>query len=227
MSKKETDIQKLAEKFIETRSSDDFGNLYQRIKYGLRTYIYEIVKNNDDIDEVEIAVLEKIWKNIHMYDPEKAKFSTWLYKIALFDSLQYSANKVKKTKNFLPEDISNIYSSTLHGSDCNNTESFTVSDNLNFETKNGVDFYIETRSEIAESLYDASVNCINMLPENYRFVLTEKLLEDKTIVQIAEDNNLPVTTIKNWLFKGRLQLRELIKKNYRVIYDKYFEYEEY
>lgn len=227
MTKKELDIQKLAENFIRTRSSDDFGKLYERIKYGLRTYIYEVVRNNDDIDEVEIAVLEKIWKNIHMYDPEKAKFSTWLYRIALFDSLQYSAAKVKSAKRVLPEDISNIYSSTLHGDNCGNIDSFVISDNINYETDNYTDFYIISKDESCRDLYDISVSCINKLPDNYKMVLSQKFLEDKTINQIAEDNDLPVTTIKNWLFKGRLCLRELIRKNYSEAYERYFEYGEY
>ena len=65
----ETDIQKLAEQYINNRTDYNFTSLYLRIKYGLRSYIYGIVKNLDDTDDIEVKVLEKVWKNIHMYKP--------------------------------------------------------------------------------------------------------------------------------------------------------------
>ena len=52
-NKSETDIQKIAEKYIECNDPNVFAELYARIKYGLRLYIFGIVKNNDYVDEVE------------------------------------------------------------------------------------------------------------------------------------------------------------------------------
>ena len=66
---------------------------------------------------------------------------------------------------------------------------------------------------------------INKLPDNYRLILKEKLLNEKTLNEIAYDNNIPITSVKNWLFKGRLALRELIKENYSYLYSQYVEYD--
>ncbi len=227
MNKKriETDIQKIAERYINNRSDTNFASLYSRIKYGLRSYIFGIVKNIDDTDDIEVKVLEKVWKNIHMYDPNKAKFSTWLYRIALFESLQYIANRNKSHKHILPEDVSNIYANTIAGTCCNNDDAFITHDNIDYVTENYIDFTEVTKDDITQDLYDASLTCINLLKDQYRMVLYEKLVNCKTIVDIANEKQIPITTVKNWLFKGRIELRNMIKEKFGRLYESYCEFE--
>ena len=223
MSKKtnadEKDIQKLAIKYINTKDSNDFGKLYSRIKYGLRTYIYNIVKNTDFVDDVESIVLEKVWKNIHMYDPIKAKFSTWLYKIAFFDSIQYITRKTRK-HNILSEDIQDLYVSTLVGDDYTKSNTIVFQDDFDFIIANGELTKID-KSDVAKDLYDASVNCITEMPKMYGFILEEKLIKEKTIVQIAKDNNIPITKVKNRLFHGKRMLKEQLLKKHKNLYMQY------
>lgn len=221
----ETDIQKVAEKYIKTKDPIVFAELYKRIKYGLRTYIYGIVKNNDYVDEVETVVLEKIWKNIYMYDPYKAKFSTWLYKIAFYDSVQFIQRKIGRPKNTLSEDIQNIYNSTLAGNDYTASNSFIFQDDFDLINING-EFTKATKNDIMKNLYDASLNCINELPEAYKIVLEEKFINSKTIVQISEDNKIPITTVKNRLFHGRRMLKEAVFKKYKNLYNIYINFNE-
>ena len=86
---KDKDIQKLAINFYKSKNTQDFQLLTARIHYGLRSYLFGILKNNEWVDDVEVLVLEKIWSKIDLYDPDKAKFSTWLYKVAFNEALQY------------------------------------------------------------------------------------------------------------------------------------------
>lgn len=220
ISNNETDIQKLASKYIQTQDPEDFGKLYKRIKYGLRSYIYGIVKNSDLVDDVESIVLEKVWKNIHMYDSYKAKFSTWLYKIAYFDAVQYITRKTGRNNNILSEDIQDLYISTLVGDDYKTSDSISFQDNYDL-VYNGKDFERVNKSDLLKDLADASVNCINELPDIYKFILEEKFIKSKTIVQIAEDNNMPTTTVKNRLFYGRKMLKDKLLKKHKNLYNYY------
>ena len=224
-SKNETDIQKLAELYIKTKDPDDFGKLYFRIKYGLRSYIYDIVNNVDYVDEVETIVLEKIWKNIHMYDPDKAKFSTWLYRIAFFDSIQYITRKTRKQQNILSEDIRDIYTSTIAGDNYTTSNSIIFQEDFDLVLRNDGQFEKFTKDDLLEDLADASINCINELPDMYRLILQEKFINLKTIVQIAEDNNIPTTTVKNRLFHGRRLLKERMLKKHKNLYNLYINFE--
>ena len=218
----EKDIQILATKFLNGRNEDDFKNLISRIHYGLKSYLFGILKNNDWVDEVEVIVLEKLWSKIDMYDPEKAKFSTWLYKIAFNDALQYLNGYEKVHKNCISQDISDVYASSLMGE---TSEAFAEQDNIDMQVVAGIDLEFMTKDDVTKNLADVSIDCIKKLPDNYRLVLTEKLLNDKTLNEIAYDNNIPITSVKNWLFKGRLALRDLIKENYAYLYTQYVEFD--
>ena len=217
---KEIDIQKLAISYINTKDPNDFGKLYSRIKYGLRSYIYEIVKNSDYVDDIETIVLEKVWKNIHMYDPYKAKFSTWLYKIAYFDSIQYITRKSRKRQNILSEDIKDVYTSTLAGDNYTASNSVIFQEDFDLIVSNG-EFEKRSKKDLMYDLVDASINCINELPDMYKLILQEKFINSKTIVQIAEDNNIPTTTVKNRLFHGRRLLKERLLKKHKNLYALY------
>ena len=223
-NKSETDIQKIAEKYIESKDPDVFAELYSRIKYGLRTYIFGIVKNNDYVDEVETIVLEKVWKNICMYDPYKAKFSTWLYRIAFYDAVQYITRKTGRPKNLLSEDIQNIYNSTLAGSDYNTSNSFIFQDDFDIINVNG-EFIKTSKNDLLKNLYDVSLNCINDLHDAYRLILEEKFINLKTIIQISEDNEIPITTVKNRLFHGRKMLKDAILKKHKNLYNLYISFD--
>lgn len=219
---KDKDIQKLAINFYKSKNTQDFQLLTARIHYGLRSYLFGILKNNEWVDDVEVLILEKIWSKIDLYDPDKAKFSTWLYKVAFNEALQYIQVYNKVHKDILPQDISDIYASSLIGED---SEAFSEQNNIDMKVVNGIQLEFMSKEDVAKTLVDASIDCINKLPYNYRLILKEKLLNEKTLNEIAYDNNIPITSVKNWLFKGRLALRELIKENYSYLYSQYVEYD--
>lgn len=226
MAKKENDLSKdiqyLANNFCKLKTEAAFKPLVERIHYGLRSYLFGILKNNEWVDDVQVTVLEKLWTKIDLYNPEKAKFSTWLYKIAFNDAIQYLQGYEKIHEPIIAQDISDVYASSLVGE---NSEAFTIQDNIDMKVVNNMDLEFMTKDDVTKYLVDASIDCINNLPDNYRLVLSEKLLRDKTLNEIAYDNNIPITSVKNWLFKGRLALRELIREKYANIYTQYVEFD--
>jgi DNA-directed RNA polymerase specialized sigma24 family protein len=79
------------------------------------------------------------------------------------------------------------------------------------------------RERILSEFYDASVKSIDYLPDNLRIVMYDRLVNQKKIDDIAIDNNIPVSSVKNWLRKGKLELQEIIKNKYTDLYDMYME----
>ena len=59
------------------------------------------------------------------------------------------------------------------------------------------------------------------MPNVYKLILEEKLINSKTIIQIAEDNDIPVTTVKNRLFHGRKMLKDAVLKKHKTLYNLY------
>ena len=112
-----------------------------------------------------------------------AKFSTWLVSIAYHMSL----NHVKKKKR--PHvSIDEVRSRGTN--------------------EHGADYVLEQHD--MKSILD---NAIGMLPEAQRNVITLFHLEEMTYEEVAEITGMPIGTVKNYLFRGRNQLKEILKNS--------------
>lgn len=61
-------------------------------------------------------------------------------------------------------------------------------------------------------LGDAINGALQSLPEKYRFPLILKYLEGMSYQEIAEQLDLPVSTIETRLFRGRAMLKKALKE---------------
>ena len=220
--KKERNIQKLAIQFIENPNDTTFGLLCERINWGLRSYIFKIVKDDDATTEVLMKTFENIYFKRDLFNPKIAQFSTWMYRIAFNNSLKYLQEKNKVVK--YDKDFEDLYESTIctDANETTETESYSVTGDLNL-IKQGNEFVSYDKERIISDFYDASIRCIDDLPDNLRIVMKDRLINQKKIDDIARDNQIPISSVKNWIRKGRLELREIIKNKYSDLYDMYIE----
>lgn len=65
-----------------------------------------------------------------------------------------------------------------------------------------------TERELAEKIR----NCVTLLPERYAMVLTLYYLNGLPYEEIAEILEIPVGTLKTWMFRARKQLRKVVEK---------------
>lgn len=224
MPKKETSIKKLSTDFIANPNEKTFKDLVDRIYWGLRKYILNIVGDNTAVDEVMSRTLENIYFKRDLFNPEIANFSTWMYKIAYNNSLKYLQEKAKITNSTCSEDLGNIYESELYSDEDTDSGSNDVfEEGVEFIDIifTGVKTEIYTRERVLNEIYDASVKSIDYLPDNLKMVMHERLINNKKIEDIAIDNDVPVSSVKNWLRKGKVVLNETIKMRYPALYNMY------
>lgn len=219
--KKEKNIQKLAIKFIEDPSDKNFNNLVERITWGLRSHIYKIVNDDEITTEVLSKTLENIYFKRDQFNPEIAKFSTWMYRIAFNNALKW---KQGINKSCLNVDFEDLYDNTINeNEDGSPIQSYTNEENaVEYIYKNGK-FENYDKERILSEFYDASVKSISELSDNLRIVMSDRLLNKKKIEDIASDNSIPLSSVKNWLRKGKTELQNIIKNNYPVLYNMYME----
>ena len=91
-----SNYRELTENFLETKSEKDFTALYRKVKPGLKSYIYKIVKDNEATEDIVGNTLTKMWTKIDQYDPQY-QITTWLYRIAFNECLGYINDRNKKT----------------------------------------------------------------------------------------------------------------------------------
>ena len=222
--KKERNIQKLAVQFINDPSEKNFGLLCERINWGLRSYIFKIVNDDEATTEVITKTFENIYFKKDQFNPKIAQFSTWMYRIARNNALKYVQEK-KSHASRVGVDFEDLYDSTIatEADQTAETESFSVSGDLNMVYTND-GFVTYDKEKIISDLYDASISCIDYLPDNLKVVMHERLVNEKKIDDIAIDNSIPVSSVKNWLRKGKVELQNIIKNKYPDLYDMYMEF---
>ena len=219
------DIQKLAEMFMIDRTEKSFNALVKRCDWGLKSFVGSMTGNGYDTDSVISVTLERVWFNINTYNPETAKFSTWLYTIAYNTTIQYLKNKgVNNKLNVVPVDLSDMYRDVTdeeESTNISNSDPYELmSDNMYF---NGKCIVPITKSEIKSEIYDASVECMEYLPDHLRIVMKERYINKKNARQIAEDNDMTLFSVQNWLLKGKRCLFDEVKFKYPDLYNIYCE----
>ena len=68
---------------ISSRDEAAFAKLLDRHLDNVRALAWRVLASHSDVDDIAQEVFLKLWKNPQSYQPGKAKFSTWLYRITL------------------------------------------------------------------------------------------------------------------------------------------------
>ncbi len=144
-----------------------------------------IIDNQEDLEDICQEVFIKVYKNIQKFKGD-SKLSTWIATIAYHTSV----NHLKRRKN-------NTYSMD------NETSSvmIKISDSHNIEN-------IIDKKERNEVLKSAIAN----LPDKYKTILSLYHVEEFSYKEIEDITGLPEGTVKNYIFRARKLLKEILIK---------------
>ena len=201
MSKKT--YRELTETFLETRSDADFTALYRRIKPGLRTYVYKIVKDNEIAEDITINTLTKMWTKIEQYDPQY-QITTWLYRIAFNASLGYIKERKQKTS------LSKLLT---YGAEIDHSGSMpsALSDYISdYEDQKTESDYLEEQAAL-DAKYGETLYAMKNLKEMYRDILVDRMLNGMKYEDLANKYDLPLQTIKNRIRRGKALIVEAVE----------------
>lgn len=137
--------------------------------YGEKIYwqIRRMVLNHDDANDILQNCFLKVWSNLHNFRGD-AKLSTWLYKIAVNESINY-LNKERQRKNLMADD---------------GDEDFLLA---NLES----DEYFD-----GDQLQKDFQKAVASLPEKQRLVFTMRYFEDMKYEDISEVLGTSVGALK-------------------------------
>jgi RNA polymerase sigma factor (sigma-70 family) len=86
-----------------------FRELYKRYSAAIFGHLIQLLKVQEDAEEVLQESFVKIWKNLKGYDPQKGRVFTWMLRIARntgIDQLRKNQNRNAKTSNTPIESVS-------------------------------------------------------------------------------------------------------------------------
>lgn len=82
------DEQKIIQNIV-SGDAEHYRLLVERYQTGLIIYIEKMVRNRSDAEDIAQDVFVKAYTKLGDFDAEKARFSTWLYRIAAHASIDF------------------------------------------------------------------------------------------------------------------------------------------
>lgn len=195
-SKEGNDIKKLTDEELIFRFQEgdiaSYNEIVARYKDRLTNYIYRYVGSYDECDDIVQDTFVKVYTSKHLYK-EIAKFSTWIYTIAI----NLAKTKVVKQQKYKTFSISNVYDDENKDFDLPD-EAFTPDVDANAK-------FLNTHIQKA----------LDQINENYRELVILRDIEDYSYEEIVDMTGLPMGTVKSRINRGREKLQELLKDIYK------------
>ena len=156
-----------------------YAELMQRYKDSIYFMLLKMVNNRDDADDLTIEAFGKAFKNLHQYTPDFA-FSTWLFKIATNNCIDFIRRKRK----------------------------FTFSIDKGMENDSGQEMQFEIKSPmldpeekmIKKQKAILMRDVVEKLKPRYKRLVELRYFQERSYEEIADELKLPLELLKHSCF---------------------------
>lgn len=168
-----------------------YAELMDRYRESIYYMMLKMVNNTDDADDLTIEAFGKAFNRLDQYSPSYA-FSTWLFKIASNNCIDYIRKKRVKVTSM----------------------------DTGITTDDGEVLYIDAQSETRDPeetiMHKQKVllmrDLVSKLKPRYRVLVEKRYFEEMSYEEISEELNLPLGTVKAQLFRARDFLANMMEK---------------
>lgn len=183
----ETRLAKLARNG-DRRAFIDLVDLYKDKIYHLA---YRMLHNVQESEDIVQETFLRVYTNLHRYD-ETQKFSTWIYRIGT----NLCIDRLRKRKP--------SYSLDAEVTDSEGTDWYSMLSSPDL-TPEGELLLSETQQQVRDA--------IDSLPEKYKSAVILRYLHDMSLQEISQVLDMPVTTVKTRVHRGREYLRQKLEND--------------
>jgi len=173
-----------------------YAELMDRYRDSIYFTMLKMVKNTDDADDLTIEAFGKAFNRLEQYSPSFA-FSTWLFKIASNNSIDFIRKKRIQVTSM---------DSGFSNSDGESIQIDARSNGLNPE-----------ETIMQGQRIDHMRLLVSKLKPKYRELVEKRYFEEMSYEEIAEEMNLPLGTVKAQLFRARDFLASMLDKTKETI----------
>lgn len=167
-----------------------YRELFSRYRESVFFMILKMVNNRTDAEDLTFEAFEKAFANLACYSPQYA-FSTWLFKIASNNAIDFIRRKKNLTISLDKDDSDPEERSFVHT---------LAAETLNPEQEAiRIQRALFTREKVA------------MLKGRYRRLIELRYFDELSYEEISEELNIPLGTVKAQLFRARELLMNLLE----------------
>jgi RNA polymerase sigma-70 factor (ECF subfamily) len=182
----------LVQKALKTGDQNAYAELMDRYRDSIYYMLLKMVNNKDDADDLTIEAFGKAFNRLELYTPNFA-FSTWLFKIASNNAIDFIRRRKKNT----------------------------MSINQSIGGEEGDELYMDLKSSdltpeeisIKEQKIQYLRNLVSKLKPRYRQLIEMRYFQQLAYEEIAAELDLPLGTVKAQLFRARDMLFQVLKNS--------------
>ena len=186
----------LVRKAVDQGDQKAYAELMSRYRDSIYFMLLKMINNKDDAEDLTIEAFGKAFKRLHQYTPNYA-FSTWLFKIASNNCIDWIRKQKKKTLSI---------------------------DNP-IGTDDGDEMTIEIRSHgpdpadvvIRDQKSAVMREVVDKLKPRYRTLIELRYYKEYSYEEIADELDLPLGTVKAQLFRAREFLMNMLNNSKEAI----------
>lgn len=180
----------LVQRALQSGEQKAYAELMERYREPIYFMLLKMVNNKDDAEDLTIEAFGKAFRRLDQYTPQFA-FSTWLFKIATNNCIDYIRRKRIKA----------------------------VSIDQGFQTDDGDTIEISIKDSVldpAEAMQKEERirkmrAIVDKLKPRYRKLVEMRYFDEMAYEEIAEEMDLPLGTVKAQLFRAREFLFQMMK----------------
>ena len=183
---------KLVQHAIGDGDQKAYAELMKNYRDSLYFMLLKMTNNPHDAEDLTIEAFGKAFKKLHQYTPDYA-FSTWLFKIASNNCIDFIRKKKK----------------------------YTFSIDQNFDDEQGTELANKIPSKtlnpeeemVKQQKIKLMHEVVEMLKPHYRTLIELRYFKEFSYDEIAQELNLPLGTVKAQLFRAREFLYQILKNS--------------
>ena len=187
---------KLVQLAVGEGNQKAYAELLNNYKDSIYFMLLKMTNNSDDADDLTIEAFGKAFNRLHQYTPDYA-FSTWLFKIASNNCIDYIRKKKKMT--------------------------FSI--DKTFDNENGSEMAHNIAAQVPDP-EEKFINkqkiklmrdIVEKLKPRYRTLVEMRYFQELSYEEIAVELNRPLGTVKAQLFRAREFLYNILKDSQEKI----------
>ena len=181
----------LLRKALDHNDQQAYAELMSLYRDSIYYMLVRMVKNKDDAEDLTLMTFGKAFRYLDKYTPKYA-FSTWLYRIALNNSIDFL-----RVKNNMPQ----YFDEDLY---TNSATSIIDQSEDNLQRTPEEEIIDKQRLQLLRA-------AVSQLPDKYRKVIELRYYEDLAYEEISERLGITLSNVKIQIMRAKQMLAQLMQ----------------
>ncbi len=193
---KDRDFKDMDDHSLITKALDGsqkaFATLMKRYKDSVYYVVLKMVNKPEDAEDLTIEAFGKAFNKLDKFSPDYA-FSTWLFRIAINNSIDFIRKKRLSTLS-----IDNPIS---------NEDGDTLTPHISSDAPDPEEKFIKNQRKVLMR------EITEKLSPKYRQLIELRFFKELSYIEIADEMDLPIGTVKAQLFRAKQLLHNILKNS--------------